>query len=41
MLGFEPRSYPPLGKTFLPALENRLSSLEEAQKEALVAHNSV
>ena len=30
MMGFEPRSYPPLGKTFLPALENRLSSLEEA-----------
>ena len=30
MMGFEPHSYPPLGKTFLPALENRLSSLEEA-----------
>ena len=30
MMGFEPCSYPPLGKTFLPALENCLSSLEEA-----------
>ena len=40
MLGFEPRSYPLLGKMFLPALENCLSFLEEAQKEALVAHDS-
>ena len=40
MLGFEPCSYPLLGKTFLPALENCLSSLEEARKEALAAHNS-
>ena len=30
MLEFEPRSYPLLGKIFLPALENCLSSLEEA-----------
>ena len=40
MLGYEPCSYPPLGKTFLPALENCLSSLEEAQKEALAAPES-
>ena len=40
MMGFELCSYPPLGKTFLPALENCLSSLEEAQKEALAAHDS-
>ena len=40
MLGFEPCSYPLLGKTFLLALENCLSSLEEAQKEALAAHDS-
>ena len=40
MLGYELCSYPPLRKTFLPALENHLSSLEEARKEALVAHKS-
>ena len=40
MLGCEPHSYPPLGKTFLLALDNHLSLLEEAQKEALVAHDS-
>ena len=28
--GYEPRAYPPLGKTFLPALENHLTTLEEA-----------
>ena len=28
--GYEPRAYPPLGKTFLPALENCLTILEEA-----------
>jgi hypothetical protein len=38
ILGYEPRSYPPIGKTFLPALESRLSELEEARKEALAAH---
>ena len=38
MLGYEPRAYPPLGKTFLPMLENRLISLQEARKEALAAH---
>ena len=31
---------PPLGKTFLPALKNRLSSLNETRKEALAAHKS-
>ena len=40
LYGYEPRSYPPLGKTFLPALENRLSILDEARKEALAAHES-
>jgi hypothetical protein len=37
-LSYEPRSYPPIGKMFLPTLESRLSELEEAQKEALAAH---
>jgi hypothetical protein len=41
ILGYEPRSYPPIEKTFLPALESRLSELEEAQKEALAAHERV
>ena len=40
MLGYEPQAYPPLGKTFLPALENRLLSLLEARKEALAAHET-
>ena len=40
MLGYEPRAYPPLGKTFLPTLENRLLSLLEARKEALAAHET-
>ena len=40
MLGYEPRAYPPLEKTFLPALENRLISLQEARKEALAAHET-
>ena len=38
--GYEPRAYPPLGKTFLPALENCLTTLEEARKEALAAHET-
>jgi hypothetical protein len=38
ILGYESRSYPPIGKTFLPALESRLLELEEARKEALAAH---
>jgi hypothetical protein len=32
ILGYEPRSYPPIGKTFLSALKSRLSELEEARK---------
>ena len=38
--GYEPRAYPPLGKTFIPALENRLKTLEEARREALAAHET-
>ena len=38
MLGYEPRAYPPLGKTFLPTLENHMSILDEARKEALATH---
>jgi hypothetical protein len=41
ILGYEPHSYPPIGKMFLPALESRLSELEEARKEALAAHEKV
>ena len=40
MLGYEPRTYPSIGKTFLPALENRLNTLDEARKEALAAHET-
>ena len=40
LYGYEPHTYPPLGKTFLPALENKLSSLDETRKEALAAHKS-
>ena len=39
-MGYEPWAYPPLGKMFLPALENRLASLQEARKEALAAHET-
>ena len=38
--GYEPRAYPPLGKTFILALENHLTTLEEAQMEALAAHKT-
>ena len=38
MMGYEPRAYPPLGKTFLPNLESRLSYLSAAQDEAQAAH---
>ena len=38
MMGYEPRAYPPLGKTFLPHLENRLSNLSKAHDEAQAAH---
>ena len=37
---YEPKVYPSLGKTFLPALENCLTALEEAWKEALAAHET-
>ena len=40
MLRYEPRAYPPLGKTFLPALENRLASLQEMRREALAVHET-
>ena len=40
LYGFELQSYPSLGKTFLPALEDHLSSLNEAGQEALAAHDS-
>ena len=40
LLGYDPRAYPSLGKTFLPALESHLSSLDSARKEALAAHES-
>ena len=38
MMGYEPRAYPPLGKTFLPNLESRLSNLSKARDDAQVAH---
>src|SRR5258707_5949805 len=38
ILGYEPRSYPPFGRTFLPALEQRLTMIEDSRKEAEVAH---
>ena len=40
MLGYEPCAYPSIGKTFLPTLENRLNTLDEARKEALAAHKT-
>ena len=38
ILGYELRSYPPIGKTFIPALETHLRELEESKKEGLAAH---
>ena len=38
MMGYEPWAYPPLGKTFLPNLESRLSNLSKARDEAQAAH---
>jgi hypothetical protein len=35
ILRYEPCSYPPIGKTFLPALEARLWELEEARQKGL------
>ena len=38
MMGYKPQAYPPLGKTFLPNLENRLSNLSAARDDAQAAH---
>ena len=38
ILGYELRSYPPIGKTFIPALETCLKELEDLRKEVLAAH---
>ena len=38
ILGYELRSYPPIGKTFISTLETCLRELENSRKEALVAH---
>jgi len=38
MMGFEPRAYPLIGKTFFPALNKRLEILDAAHKEASAAH---
>ena len=40
MMGYKPQAYPPIGKTFLPVLESRLTTLDEARKEALAAHET-
>ena len=38
ILGYEPRSYPLIRKTFIPALETCLKELEDSRKEVLAAH---
>ena len=38
ILRCEPRSYPPIGKTFIPTLEACLGELEDSRKEVLAAH---
>ena len=38
LFGYDSHVYPSLGKTFIPALESCLSSLDTARKEALAAH---
>ena len=38
LYGYESQTYPPLGKTFIHALENCLTILEKAWKEALATH---
>ena len=38
MMGYEPCTYPPLGKTFLPNLEKQLSDLSSAHNDAQAAH---
>ena len=37
-MGYEPRAYPPLGKTFLPNLESRLSNLLATWDDSQAAH---
>ena len=38
ILEYEPRSHPPIRKTFIPALETCIGELEKSRKEVLVAH---
>ena len=38
ILGYEPRDYLKIGQTFLPSLMDWLTLLEQAQDEALAAH---
>ena len=38
IMGYEPRVYPPLGKTFLPNLETRLTDLSTACDDAQATH---
>ena len=38
MMGYKPQAYPPIGKTFLPNLESRLSNLIAACDDAQAAH---
>ena len=38
MMGYEPRAYPPLGKTFLLNLESRLSNLSAARDNTQATH---
>ena len=38
MMGYEPWAYPPLGKTFLPNLEDRLSNLSTTRDDAQATH---
>ena len=39
ILGYEPHNYPKIRQTFLPSLEDRLTLLDQARDEALVAHD--
>ena len=38
MMGYKPRAYPPLSKTFLSNLESRLSNLSAARNDVQAAH---
>jgi len=38
MMGFEPRAYPPIGKTFFPTLDKQLELLTAARAKAAAAH---